>query len=347
MHKKEEELDTPELRLQWALNGRPVPFSEVLPARLHAQKTRVPRLSCLQAYDLCISHNLRTSTEAWAKARSMDAEGDRGLLAFLLEQRDVDGFLSKVVKATDSAEILRRQSIGRIGLLRESAEKPCSCEEPDLWIRLARETLTRNQLSGRFQRLIYMALLKGRGKPRCIFLMGPTTCAKSWLIKPLSEIFRVYRVPDDGSHRLESILDCELLYLNDFEWSPDWLPWAYLKNLFEGEVVNIAVPKPRGRNVDFTSDAPIIGTLSAPIQLFMKQGWNMVLNRHETDQMQSRVTYVHFHHSLLQGAVSSAIECKVCVRCAARLYLEGQADALEADPNAAGVQDRSRSRRRR
>ena len=342
-HKKFEELDTPEERLQWALNGNPVPFSEVLPGRMNAQKSRVPKLSNLQAFDLCISHNLRTSTEAWAKAEALSAEGDRGFLSFLLDKGDVEGFFIKVCKATESAETLRRRDLGRLGLLREAAEKPCSCEEGDLWMRLAKETLVRNGVDGRFQDLIYKALEKGRGKPRSIFLMGPTTCAKSWLIKPLSEIYRAYRIPDDGSHKLEAILDCEIIYLNEFEWSPEWLSWAYMKSLFEGDVVNIAVPKIRGTNVDFKSDAPIIGTCASPIQLFMRQGRNAVLNRYETDQMNSRVTYLHFTHSLLQGDESTAIECKVCQRCAARLYLEGQSYALRLPANSLGHRDRSRS----
>ena len=91
-------------------------------------------------------------------------------------------------------------------------------------------------------------------------------------------------------------------------------------------------------------DAPIIGTLPSPIQLFMKQGRSMVLNRHETDQMQSRVTYLNFSYSLIERDRSHAIECKACVRCGARLYLEGRDDASVEQASTAAMRDRSRSR---
>ena len=90
--------------------------------------------------------------------------------------------------------------------------------------------------------------------------------------------------------------------------------------------------------------APIIGTLSSPIQLLMKQGRSMVLNRHETDQMQSRVTYLNFSYSLIERDRSHAIECKACVRCAARLCLEGSDDASVAQASTAAMRDRSHSR---
>ena len=342
-HKLFEELDTSEERLQWALNGSPVPFSEVLPARLNAQRSRIARLSNIQAFDMCVAHGLRTNTQAWAKAEELSAAGDRGLLSFLLDKGDVDGFIGKVNKAKESAEALRRQSVGRLGVLREAAESPCTCDVPEQWMTLAKETLNRNGVNGTFQRLIFTALEKGRGKPRAVFLMGPTTCGKSWLIKPLSEIYHVYRIPDDGSHKLESMLDCELTYLNEFQWSPEWLSWAYLKSLFEGEVVTIAVPKTRGTNVDFKSDAPIVGTCASPIQLFVKQGKHAALNQYETDQMQSRVTYLHFSHSLVSGGMSCARECKVCKRCAARLYLEGQSNSPWPIASVAVSRDRSRT----
>ena len=339
-HKGAEELD--DEALQWPATA--IPLDQVLPGKFNAQKARHPRLSSLQAYDLCVVHKLHTPTEAWAKAHALDKEGDRGLLAFLLEHKSVEEFLSKVNKALMSGEILRRQSLGRLGVLREASEESCSCEEEGLWLRLAKQTLERNGVAGAFQRQIYMALEKGRGKPRNIFLIGPTTCGKSWIIKPLSEIFRPYLIPDDGSHQLEAIFDCELIYLNEFEWTPDWLKWAHLKKLFEGEAISVGRPKTRGMNCDYTGDAPIIGTCSAPIQLFIKQGRNAVLNRYETDQMVSRVTYIYFTHSLQRGAESDAIDCKVCRRCAAQLYLEGSDYAVAPAHDDATLRDRERSR---
>ena len=48
---------------QWARSGTPVPFKEVLPAKFNAMKARQPKISSLQAYDLCMTHHLRSETE--------------------------------------------------------------------------------------------------------------------------------------------------------------------------------------------------------------------------------------------------------------------------------------------
>ena len=85
-HKPLEELDaTP---LQWERNGCPTPFSEVLPAKWH-RDGRQPKLSMLQVYDLFTANHVLDERGAWALANRMAKEGKRGLLAALLEHRDV------------------------------------------------------------------------------------------------------------------------------------------------------------------------------------------------------------------------------------------------------------------
>ena len=342
-HKPQEKLDATG-GLHWALSGHPVPLSEVLPARFNALRDRQPRLTPLQAYDLCRQHNLRTVPEAWAKAESLSDAGDRGLLAFLLDHRDVEGFMSKILQSTASRNMLRRQQLGRIGLLREAAQLDCCCTPTSQWETLARETLQSNGLNGPFQRAVFTALAHGRGKLRNVFLMGPTTCGKSFLIKPLSQIFKVYKIPDDGSHKLENVLDAELLYLNEFTWSEKWLSWAFMKSLFEGEDIMVARPKNRGGNVLYQGDAPVIGTCPSRIQMFARHGHHVCLNEYETQQMDARVRYLMFSQPLAPHAV---VECPVCMRCAARLYLEGAPAAIaQSAAGTGGPRTRSRSVRR-
>ena len=141
---------------------------------------------------------------------------------------------------------------------------------------------------------------------------------KTSLTEPL---FRVYKVPDDGSHRLEAILEAELVYLNEFAWSEDWMKWAYLKSFFEGEPISVARPKNRGGNVLFKDDIPVVGTCSAPIQLYMRQGRQTYVNEYETQQMNARVTYLPLPQSI---PGESVVECRVCLCCSAKLYLEGE-----------------------
>ena len=48
-------------------------------------------------------------------------------------------------------------------------------------------------------------------------------------------MFSAYKIPDGGTHQLESILDKEIVYLNDFQWDDKWVKWVYLKTFLEGE----------------------------------------------------------------------------------------------------------------
>ena len=82
-HKPQEELDPSPT--QWAANGVPLPFNEVLPAKWH-KHGRQPNLSALQAYDLLARNNVRDEMGAWALAKKLEGDGQRGLIAFLLER---------------------------------------------------------------------------------------------------------------------------------------------------------------------------------------------------------------------------------------------------------------------
>jgi len=338
-HKPREELDAD--YIQWSANGSPMPLEEVLPLRLRSGAARETRLTPLQVYDMCTRQGVKDVESAWALAKAMEAEGDRGLLAWLFECRDVEGFVGKIRMANESAEAKRRENLGRLGLLREAAQQTCTCDTPGQWLQLARETLQRNGILGSFQKALYESLDRGREKKTNLFLLGPTDAAKSFLLKPLTLLFRCYTQPDGGTHQLETLLGQELVYLNDFTWDEKWLGWAYLKTFMGGDHVSVARPKNRGGNVEFTRDSPIIGTCCAPIQLFVRvHGNHFALHQAETDQMNARVTYIKMDIPVPPDAI---VKCKACAKCGAVLYLEG--GVPEAVP--AQRLDRSRSRERR
>ena len=198
-----------------------------------------------------------------------------------------------------------------------------TCTPPGLWMRLARDILCRNNLDGRFQKSIFEALERGREKKQNLFLLGETNAAKSFLIKPLLSIFHCYTVPDTGSYQLETILDKELVYLNDFTWDETWMKWAYLKRFLEGECITVVRAKNRGGNVEFDKKIPIVGSLYAPIQLFVRAGGknHFTLHGSETSQMNSRMQYMGMSTTLEEDEV---VPCSPCEACGAALYLEGE-----------------------
>jgi hypothetical protein len=322
-HKPVEELDKEPT--QWAKNGCPTPFNEVLPAKWHSERGRQPKMSHLQVYDILTSKGISESEAAWALATERAEGGDRGLLAFFLEHKDVDGFVAKVRTAGESKETKRRRERGRIGLLQDAAQQPCSCSVPGQWRTLATETLDKNGVRDEFCKAVYSALEKGRQKKQNIFILGPTNAAKSFCMDPLEVIYRAYKQPDSGTHQLETVLDKEIMYLNDFEWEPkeSWMRWAYFKNFLEGHTVEVARPKNRGGNVTLKKDLLVLGTCGKRIELFLQDKSNRIVpHDKENRQMESRMHYILMPQEIDEDAIVHGV--KPCARCGAELYLTGK-----------------------
>ena len=163
-------------------------------------------------------HKVTSEDEVWALAAQKEREGDRGLMAFLMDAMSVEGLMAKALRAVRAESQLARSRLTRIQILEKTvAQQSCSCTPPQRWLELAKATLQRNGLDGQFQRLVYGALSHGRRKKNNIFLLGPPDSGKSFLIYPLKVIYDVYEMPDGGNYQLESLIGKELVFLNDFE----------------------------------------------------------------------------------------------------------------------------------
>ena len=170
---------------------------------------------------------------------------------------------------------------------------------------------------------------------RNLCLVGPPNTMKSYLYKPLSLIYNTYSRPDGGSYQLEELIGKELFFLNDLEYDEDakkWCSWQYFKRFLEGEALTVSIPKNRGGNQDFTSDAPVF--ITAPQEISLYRGKKR--DDYETSQIAARVKYEYLSHPVPE---SERKETAACAHCGARCYLEGgkaafsfQPAALEADP---------------
>ena len=320
-HKPESGLDAD--YVQWHKAGTPTPVNQVVPRRLQGEGfVRKVRMTNLAFYDLCVQHNLRTQDQVWAKANELDEQGDRALLAYLLDN-DGGASLAKVLQAATSKERLRRAALTREQLLEEFvSKKTCSCSSPGLCFGLMKQVLRANSLDGTFQKEVLGALRAGRAKQRNICLVGPTDCGKSFLLKGLRGLFVCYERPDSGSHQLEDLLTAEVLFLNDFEYdskAPDWMPWAFFKDFLEGSPVKVAVPKQRGGNTVFEGDAPVF--LTSPNEITLRKYNREVAN--ETAQMRKRIKYLWLPQEIPEEMRQEVK--RVCPHCSARVYLEGKA----------------------
>ena len=330
-HKQPEELDRS--FKQWAKNGDPTPHEQFLPERWRQDGfVRRTQLTGLQFFDLCKEHNLSTEEALWAKAETLSESGDRGLLAFLLDN-DYQTYLGKVRKAVQAKEKLRRASLSRTQLLEEYvAQNTCSCESPGFCLSLMKEILHANGLDGLFQYEVYSALEKGRAKKRNICLVGDADCGKSFLLKGLLDVFVTYTRPEGGSHQLEDLLEAEIVFLNDFEYdstAPSWMPWSYFKDFLEGSKVKVAIPKNKGGgNQMFKGTAPVFLTCAQEVVL-KKDGKEV---EKETTQMQKRIKYLHLPHAIPEDKRKEVL--RVCGQCSAKLFLEGKTRPATLTPAA-------------
>ena len=302
--------------VQWAKSGDPTKFEDVIPRKwLASGFQRKLKLSPLAFLDLCRNHSIQTEDELWALAWDLEAKGDKALMAYAMEN-DVEAALVKVGKAMGARETLARANMTRMDILKAyAAERQCTCPTRGLCYDLIKDCLRKNKIDGEFQRLVVGALQVGRKKERNICVIGSANMAKSYLLKPLCAIYRTYTRPDGGSYQLERLLGKELVFLNDFEYDDDakkWMNWGYLKNFLEGMKVDVALPKNKGSNTEFKSDAPVF--MTAPQEVSLYRGKQ--LDTHETRQMAARIKYVRLSH-VYDG--SDRKEAESCGHCGARV----------------------------
>ena len=319
-HKPEPGLDPNPV--QWIKQGVPVPIKDFVPLRMQKPGfVRQPRLTPLNFFDICQEHGFENEDQLWAKAVEMSATGDRALLAFLMDN-DVRAAFAKVQTAFAAKEKARRATLTREALLEEFfAASTCCCEAPAQCYDLMKEILKNNGIDGAFQREVIGVLRAGRAKMRNLCLVGPTNCAKSFLMKGLLQIYDTYERPDGGSYQLEDLLGKELVFLNDFEFDAGaaaWMPWQFLKNFLEGQQIKVGVPKTRGGNQKFKGTAPVFLTAPQKITLVRRNA----IDSYETEQMNKRVKYIELHWQIPEEQVKEVT--KVCGHCSARLYLEGK-----------------------
>ncbi len=70
-------------------------------------------------------------------------------------------------------------------------------------------------------------------KHRNIFVAGPADCAKTFILAPLQKIFITFSNPADNKYSWLDVENAEVIFLNNFRWSPDSITWKELLLLLE------------------------------------------------------------------------------------------------------------------
>ena len=143
-----------------------------------------------------------------------------------------------------SEETLRRERMSRMEILQEALAGNCTENCNGRWLHIALDILQRNSIvRDDFCPAIRELLQKGRGKYRNIFLKGPANCGKTFLFNPLTIIYKTFLNPASTTFAWVGAESAEIIFLNDFRWSAQVLPWQGLLLLLEGQPVHFSAPK--------------------------------------------------------------------------------------------------------
>ena len=251
-----------------------------------------------------------------AYANNQKKEGKTDLAKFIANRgaKAVDEALSVGWELEEAEQKMERSKKSRTEILYSQIGKECVVGCHGRWLQMARNLLQRNNINGeQFSEAIRDLLDKGRGKYRNLYLKGPSNCGKTFLLNPLTHIYNTFCNPASTTFAWVGAEAAEVLFLNDFRWSPNIIPWHDLLLLLEGHEVHLPAPKTHYRcDFSFKGDTPIFCTVKEELS-FVRAG---VLDERETEMMRVRWRVFAFSSQISEA---EQLQVPPCPRCFAEL----------------------------
>lgn len=304
----------------------------VIPTK-KSKPTKIPRLEVNVVSDIIIKNNIKNQKDLAFVAKQQVKEGKADLHKWMLSHNP--RYRQDLINTTwllETAEsTMERSKKSRLDLLMEAKSRECSVDQQKglkcegTWLKAALEVLEYNNIDRlQFSNLIKNALIYGRGKGNNIMLVGPTNCAKSFLLAPLQEIYDCFSNPSNSAFNFVGALDKEVFFFNDLRYKAngvgdkEFLPWSQFLNLLEGAPMNVPMPKNHfSEDVLWTKQPPIFATSDEKICRIT----NGRLDKGETAQMNERWIYIELNYSFSGKCNYKLIKCG---RCFAELILEAK-----------------------
>ena len=160
---------------------------------------------------------------------------------------------------------------------------------------------------------------KGRGKYRNILVKGSANCGKTFLLNPLNVLYNTFSNPASSSSAWVGAESAEIIFLNDFRWSPQVLAWHDMLLLLEGQTVHLPAPKSHfAKDLVFDADTPIFCTGKHEL-IFIKAG---CIDEKETEMMRVRWRIFSFFSQIPEHEQR---DVPPCPRCFASFILDDNA----------------------
>ena len=205
---------------------------------------------------------------------------------------------------------LARSKMTRIELLYSELGKTCVEGCNGRWLTMAEQVLRRNEIDlDEFAGAVRVLLREGRGKYGNMLLTGVANCGKTFLLNPLNSVFKSFCNPATTTFAWVGAESAEVIFLNDFRWCPQIIPWHDLLLLLEGQKVHLPAPKTHfSQDVEFSRDTPIFCTSKEEFT-FVRGG---MLDQRETEMMRVRWKVFSFHAQIPEEEQQCVSPCPRC-----------------------------------
>ena len=162
---------------------------------------------------------------------------------------------------------------------------------------MPKEVLRHNEVSeSEFAQALQTLLVKGSGKYRNIMILGAAKCS-------------CFTNLATTSFAWVGAQESEVIFLNDFRWSPQIIPWHDLLLLLQGQIVHLPAPKSHFSNdIVFESDTPIFCTSKKEITLVCGK----VFDQRETSMMRVQWRHFNLHYQIPSTEQKSVPACPRC-----------------------------------
>ena len=301
---------------------RPAAVSNTSAASKASVATKIRRLSNLDVSEFILAHDIHKDTQLFAEAKKRKAEGQKDLAHFVMSRqpRQIKDLIENTWKMENAVEAVERATRSRMELLEEASNGACIVGCRGIWIRSAQQLLALNGINTFvFAAAVRDLIKKGRGKYRNLLLVGPPTCGKTFLTKPLESIYRCFVNPSNDRYGWVYADKAEIILLQDFRWSAELIAWHDLLLLLEGEIVKLPSPKNQfADDVCIDSDVPIFATSKQRLEYVGK--FNSRDDR-ETEMMNVRWNVFEFSYRFSE---EERLDIEPCPTCFARFVLLGQ-----------------------
>ena len=274
---------------------------------------------------IVVANKIRDDDDLCALAQGQAAEGKHDLENYIYrnpKEADRQLVIDAAWKVAHAKERRERANKSKMDILREALEMPCPGGTDECrWLAAALEVLEQNNKTrAEWAKAVTDNLKYGRGKGFNLMVVGPTNCAKTFMLMPLLDIYDAFSSPATGTFNWVGAPKKELIWLNDFRYDKkgdqNVMAWGMFLNMLDGSPVTISQPKSHfASDADWRTIQPIFATSDGPIRRITPDGR---IDQGETDQMNKRWVVIPFSHQI----TSPDYHLKRCARCFARLVLE-------------------------